>query len=424
WTYPYITPNTSTYVQLIKVPLIPTGPGGVPASFTWDRTTLDQAIKDVCTLSSQLTVSWIDQDGFVHLTQQPTPFAIGGNGPLTLLFPQSAATTTGGAGSIYPAPIALSDDVTDSSAIGYESFALTYDSTGYVISGYVRGASTWINNPTEHAIIGGIDTLVPFVEVMGTGWVDNLLGDYSPQGGAYVAPSWLSAYIDAPQAGDAPTRDHVGTSAVSRARVPLVKGSCDVVGQPYFFAPGMILTITSHPAMLAAANLMIQTVTTTMLSGDYKTRQKLEWGTAPNTTLGLRANAQLNNKPIQKKPPTPWTQWRVESAGTLTGPSADGTSYTDTQPSVVHPMLAQLLNANGASWAKQGVPATWWVIVHDALGVDVTASRDWLFEGANVPFNVTTDAKGSASVTYTTPSSATAQPGDTSFVWISGYPAL
>ena len=415
WVYPYVAVNTDAYgsggyVQLIKAPLVPAGPDGTTPQFTWDRTTLAQAIADTCTLSGQLTVCWIDQDGYVHLTQQAYSGGAQSEGPLTLLMPQSSAGTP----AVYPAPATLSDDVADVSSIPYENFAINYDASGYVISGYVRGASTYINNPTGTAIIGGVTVDVPGVEVMGTGWVNNTQGDYGAQGGPVVSGSWLSAYLDAPQAGDAPTRDAVGTSAVGKARQPLVKGQCDVVEQGYFFAAGMALTITNTPAMLAAVTYMIQTVTTTMMSGDLpKVRQKLEWGTAPNTTLGLRANASLNASPVQKKPPQPWTQWDVQSTG------ADGTSYSDTQAAVAHPMQAQLLNANGAPWAKQGVPATWWVTIYDALFNDVTAMRDPSFSAVNV----TTDAKGGAATVYTTPSSATAQPGDTSYVWISGYPA-
>lgn len=414
--YPYVALNTTTYVELINPQILTYDPAGNLQIFYWDRTNLNGAVSDVCALSSPSTISWIDADGNVHLTQMPVPVPAGGGGggvpaggnSLARMLPQATSGGGGGGGGLYPAPVALTDDETGA-GVGYENFTYQEDSTGFMLSAYVRGQTDWAYNPSGTALIPAGRELhtvtVPIVEVGGTGLV-------GPPGTTLPLHSWLEPYIDVPQAINQAIRDSVGQTAVALSQVPLIRGACDVVGTTDIWSPGMILTITNTPANIIAQSWMIQAVDTVIMTSDKGVlrRAKLQWGTAPATRLGLQASAQRNAYVALPKP-KPGGTWVLLTAGPLdpTNVLPPGT-FVQSFAGQGATLTFQFSSIDGKAVPAQGLVANITVLVFN-LATDVTTARDWDLSN----FTPTSDKYGQVTVVLLMASNF--QPGDRYTVW-------
>jgi len=229
----------------------------------------------------------------------------------------------------------------------------------------------WLIRMTDPAVtvIPVRSTPIPAtVGVGGSGWV------------AGGSPSWLSRYVDLPDAQTQGQRDGLGLAALLAANTALVRGSCEVTFASVLFRAGMALTITNVPAGLSNAVYPIQRVTTTFLSGTDLRHAVLEWGNAPLGSLGLRR--QATRKANQQKGATQHLL-RVSNVQ----PPAGGTVS----------ITAQLVNDAGEPWAIPGKVVTWTAVVKNSAGTDVTATTVFSFD----PETSVTDARGSASTRLT-----------------------
>ena len=220
------------------------------------------------------------------------------------------------------------------------------------------GGYVW--SPGEHGKFG----------IGATGWVNK------------ASPTWLSRYIDLPDAQNTAQRDAKGGIALTYMGRSVVRGTADVVYPGILYRAGMGLTVTNTPIGMSEL-YMVMRVTTTFLSGEDYRRAALEWGTAPLGSIGLRRQAA--NKPPVK---TGASEHRVATANTNPMPGSTITLYT------------QLVNAQGEPWKVAGKKVTWTVTVYDTTGADVTAASAGGANGwALIPSNTSqTDAHGGTSV--------------------------
>ncbi len=204
----------------------------------------------------------------------------------------------------------------------------------------------------------------------GTGWVNS------------AAPSWLSRYIDLPNASSQADRDSQGSVALQYMSQSVVRGKCSVVRSGILYRAGMGVYITSVPGGLSNSLQMIQRVTTTFLSGTDERRAALEWGTAALGNIGLRRNAQ-------KKAPTQLgaLQHQVTVKNTNPMPGSTVTVYT------------QLTNSSGQPIAVANKVVDWTVQVFDSTGNDVTTSSQGGTSGwTQSATSSVTDIHGTASM--------------------------
>ncbi len=218
-----------------------------------------------------------------------------------------------------------------------------------------------------------VNSTTDVVGVGGTGWVNG------------ATPSWLSRYVDLPNAISQSDRDSQGTVALQYMSQSVVRGTADVVRTGILYRAGMGVSITNTPAGLIASQQMIQRVTTTFLSGSDVRRAALEWGTAPLGSLGLRRQAT-------PKAPTQLgaLQHQVTVKNTNPMPGSTITVYT------------QMTNSSGQPIAVGGKQVDWTVQVFDSNGNDVTSTSQGGATGWSLSSNSsTTDAHGTASTKLT-----------------------
>lgn len=216
------------------------------------------------------------------------------------------------------------------------------------------------------------------VGVGGTGWVNG------------SAPSWLSRYIDLPDAMTQADRDMKGTVALQYMSQSVVRGTADVVRPGILYRAGMQLTVTSTPAGLISSPQMIQRVTTTFLSGTDERRASMEWGTAPLGSIGLRRQAQ-------QKPQTKLGALQHKVSVKNTNPMPGSTITISTQ----------LVNASGEPWRVAGKIVDWSVQVFDSKGNDVTATSQGGATGWSLAQNETQTYSDGSSSTQLTLATAT-----------------
>jgi hypothetical protein len=245
------------------------------------------------------------------------------------------------AGSLYTNP------VTRQNADGTSSTYYEIKNTGST-NGYLIPAS----NPAVTTTPVGVSTPPPpatggsYVKgVGGTGWVNNM------------GPTWLSRFIDEPDASTQADRDAKGSMALQYMSQSIVRGTADVLYPGILYRAGMGLLVTNAPAGLSASLQLVQRVVTTFLSGTDVRRAQIQWGTSPLGSLGLRRQAAA-------KPPTkPGATGHVVSTGN-----------TSPMPGSTVTLLTQLVNGAGEPWRVQGKTVTWAITVYDAQGNDVTSA--------------------------------------------------
>ena len=252
----------------------------------------------------------------------------------------SAITVSGGT-SLYTNPVTRTN--ADGTTSTYYEIKNTGSTNGYLIPAsnpYVTTTPVTTPTPANQPSTGSGYT----VGVGGSGWV------------AGGSPSWLSRYLDEPDASDQATRDAKGAVALQYMSQSLVRGTADVVYPGILYRAGMGILITNTPAGLSDSLQMVQRVTTTFLSGTDERRAAIEWGTAPLGKIGLRRNAT-------KRPPT------------KAGASAHvvSTGNTTPMPGSTITLETQLVNGSGEPWPVQGKTVAWGIKVYDSNGNDVTA---------------------------------------------------
>ncbi len=211
------------------------------------------------------------------------------------------------------------------------------------------------------------------VGVGGTGWVNG------------ASPSWLSRYIDLPEASDQATRDAQGTVALQYMSTSVVRGSADVVRTGILYRAGMGIYITNTPAGLISSLQMIQRVTTTFVSGTDIRRAAMEWGTAPLGSIGLRRQAT---------PKKDTTLGALQHAVTV--------KNTNPMPGSTITVYTQLTNSIGQPLAVANKLVNWAVQVFDSNGNDVTTSSQGGTGGWSLSHNSSqTDIHGTASTKLT-----------------------
>lgn len=381
WQYA-VAIDTTTYVEPALIP------PSVPNPF--DRVSLRKAMDDLAALGGPFATWWIDQDAKLHLTNFATVTSIdvlGGTavtgvvpgGPLTLLMPVGYPDVIPGGGQ-YVAPYVLTDDDPDfTTTWNYENFSMEVDFSGFRFSLYLRGATDYTG--TIITVLPGPPPVYAMNDIQtgGTGWVGT-----SGDGG----PSWLSDFLDAPNANTHATRNAIGQAALRFMQVPLVRGEADVLGAGLAFMAGQLLTITNHVLNLSLAQFFIMRSRITFHSGTDQRRCALQWGTAAKMNMALRAQAQKTATPPPPK------------GATINSPAA-GASSVSAGASVV--VGTQLMNSQGQPWAIAGKTVNWSCQVVDDTGLDVTGTTTFTLN----PTSSTTDASGKASTTLTTDATKT-----------------
>jgi hypothetical protein len=253
-----------------------------------------------------------------------------------------AGITVSSGTSLYTNPVTRTNS--DGTTSTYYEIKNTGTTNGYLIPAsnpYVTTQPVTTPTPATPPTTGGSFTK----GVGGTGWVND------------AGPTWLSRFIEEPDASTKADRDAKGTVALQYMSQSIVRGASDVVYPGILYRAGMGLLVTSVPGGLAASLQLIQRVVTTFLSGTDVRRAQLQWGTAPLGNLGLRRQAA-------PKPPV-----KAGATGQVVS-----TGNTSPMPGSTVTLLTQLTNGSGEPWPVQGKTVTWTVTVYDAHGNDVTAA--------------------------------------------------
>lgn len=274
--------------------------------------------------------------------------------------------------SYYVNPVSRTTSTSGGTGSFYE-VKNTGTGNGYLLPSNTSGMT--ITPQTATASPGGATGGAGTYGIGATGWVND------------AGPTWLSRYIQEPDASTQADRDAKGNVALQYMSQSIVRGAADVVYPGILYRAGMGLTITNHPVGLSGALYMIMRVTTTFLSGKDDRRATIEWGTAPLGNLGLRRQAQ-------RKPPAKngAMQHKVSVGNTSPMPGSTVTLYT------------QLVNRLGEPWAVQNKTVTWTVRVFDANGNEITSTSEYNALSNTggwqlIPSNQSlTDASGGASV--------------------------
>ena len=254
----------------------------------------------------------------------------------------SAAITVSSGTSLYTNPVTRTN--ADGTTSTYYEIKNTGSTNGYLIPAsnpYVTTTPVATTTPANQPSSGGGYT----TGVGGSGWVNG------------AASSWLSRYIDEPDASTQADRDAKGTVALQYMSQSLIRGTADVVYPGILYRAGMGLLVTNTPTGIVSSLQMVQRVTTTFLSGTDERRAQIEWGTAPLGKIGLRRNAA-------KRPPT--------KSGAVQ--HVVSTGNTTPMPGSTITLETQLVNGAREPWTVQGKTVTWAIKVYDANGNDVTAS--------------------------------------------------
>ncbi len=420
---PDLPVDTTTYVQTMTT--IPAG------TLRWHTVTLRSALDDLARYTGSFVRYWIDADWKFHWTNTVSSALVAGqaNGPLTLLMPIG--------NSLPAAPAQLTDGAADhTTTFNYENLSVEWDDTGWLDALYVEGGTTYtlieyqmvtyngggLYNPATQVdgVYSTNTTAVPigtqmqclrypqmmngvnryyvyssnaptnlkgyYIDVSkvtlgsvlanpvtgGSGWVNN------------ATPTAREGILRDTRSLTQSTRDSLGNSTLTQTGKSVIRGSCDVNLSQGGWFPGQAIGLTNAVLGLSNAQYVIQKVTTKFLSGAGYRTLSIDWGDAPQGTIGLRRNAQQSvlaqtgggGSPARR--PAAKMQVTVSNAA----PAASGYSR----------VIAQAVDWAGNPWPIHGAPVTWSVQVFDASGNDVTLNGGFTFTAGTT----TTDVNGSA----------------------------